>query len=326
MELKATTSPRILLAEATHQEAMDFMDKILKNMKTHVVQVVFQKLDGTTRTMNVKYSRKLMADRKGTRPEMVRQIRATNRARDNLLVCELLPNGKYQFRTIPLRNVESVKVLGKDDKAKKDDRKDNDKEEEEGEKKEEGEEDGKDNKKMKGKHISESAVVNDQDSQPALPVEIRRDIRTLTADQVADQILSIFGTTISLFVAPRVAVDRDGSPQLFMSAVRKLTVPVEVAYYPGDPTYKIPDCFLARIYLHPKAEGYTGLDGVPLTRSFFVRLKWNKVSKKFVRYTSGFANKFDDILQNKQEICSLLQTTDIHNVKLISVWKNKDLK
>lgn len=104
----------ILLSEATHEQAMSFMKKILNNWKKDIVEVTFVKKSDKRirRKMKVHFDEDFVKKATSGRfPEHVAKIKATNKDRDNMVVCELLSNGKYQFRTIPLRNVLRIRLL-----------------------------------------------------------------------------------------------------------------------------------------------------------------------------------------------------------------------
>ena len=107
-----TNLGKILLTEATHEQAMNYMRKILKHWKTNIIEIVFtKKSTGATRKIRVHFDEDFVKNAcNGGNDEIVKQIRATNKERDNMVVCEMLPNKKYQFRTIPLRNVKSLKI------------------------------------------------------------------------------------------------------------------------------------------------------------------------------------------------------------------------
>lgn len=107
-----TNLGKILLTEATHEQAMNYMRKILKHWKTNIIEIVFtKKSTGATRKIRVHFDEDFVKNAcNGGNDEIVKQIRATNKERDNMIVCEMLPNRKYQFRTIPLRNVKSLKI------------------------------------------------------------------------------------------------------------------------------------------------------------------------------------------------------------------------
>lgn len=104
----------ILLSEATHEQAMSYMKKILNNWKRDIVEVTFVKKGNKRirRKMKVHFDEDFVKKATNGRfPEHVAKIKATNKERDNMVVCEMLPSGKYRFRTIPLRNVLRIRVV-----------------------------------------------------------------------------------------------------------------------------------------------------------------------------------------------------------------------
>lgn len=104
----------ILLSEATHEQAMSYMKKILNNWKRDIVEVTFVKKGNKRirRKMKVHFDEDFVKKATtGKFPEHVEKIKATNKERDNMVVCEMLPSGKYRFRTIPLRNVLRIRVV-----------------------------------------------------------------------------------------------------------------------------------------------------------------------------------------------------------------------
>jgi hypothetical protein len=104
----------ILLSEATHEQAMSYMKKILNNWKRDIVEVTFVKKGNKRirRKMKVHFDEDFVKKATNGRfPEHVAKIKATNKERDNMVVCEMLPSGKYRFRTIPLRNVLRIRIV-----------------------------------------------------------------------------------------------------------------------------------------------------------------------------------------------------------------------
>ena len=110
-DLSDNLEEKVLISEASHSEAMRYMRDILKFSKDDVVTVKFVKKNGETREMNVHFDEDFVkrAIRNFHTPTILR-IKKTNKERDNMVVCEMLPGGTYQFRTIPLRKVISVKT------------------------------------------------------------------------------------------------------------------------------------------------------------------------------------------------------------------------
>ena len=107
---------RALLVEATHEQAMRYMRYIIKHSKDEddVVEVFFRKKNGRIRKARVHFDDEFvdMAVKNIDSPRILK-IKKTNKERDNFVVVEQLPNGKYQFRTVPLRNVTQIRKNGK---------------------------------------------------------------------------------------------------------------------------------------------------------------------------------------------------------------------
>ena len=73
------------------------------------LKVVFIKRDGSVREMMVSHDAHMKDAIKGTGNSVAESKRAaTNEVRGNLVVRELLPDGSFQWRTIPLSRVLSI--------------------------------------------------------------------------------------------------------------------------------------------------------------------------------------------------------------------------
>ena len=109
-DLSDSEHEKVLISEASHSQAMQYMRQILQFAKDDIVSVRFIKKNGETREMKVHFDEEFVkrALRHSHDPKIIK-IKKANKLRDNMVVCELLPDGNYQFRTIPLRKVLSVK-------------------------------------------------------------------------------------------------------------------------------------------------------------------------------------------------------------------------
>ena len=109
-DLSDSENEKVLILEASHSRAMQYMRQILQFAKDDVVYVKFIKKNGETREMKVHFDEDFVkrALKHSHDPKIIK-IKKANKLRDNMVVCELLPDGNYQFRTIPLRKVLSVK-------------------------------------------------------------------------------------------------------------------------------------------------------------------------------------------------------------------------
>ncbi len=108
-DLSDSENEKILISEASHSQAMQYMRQILQFAKDDVVVVKFIKKNGETREMKVHFDEDFIrrALKHSHDPKIIK-IKKANKLRDNMVVCELLPDGNYQFRTIPLRKVLKV--------------------------------------------------------------------------------------------------------------------------------------------------------------------------------------------------------------------------
>lgn len=109
VDLSDSENEKILISEASHSQAMQYMRQILQFAKDDVVVVKFIKKNGETREMKVHFDEDFIrrALKHSHDPKIIK-IKKANKLRDNMVVCELLPDGNYQFRTIPLRKVLKV--------------------------------------------------------------------------------------------------------------------------------------------------------------------------------------------------------------------------
>jgi len=71
------------------------------------LKVTFQKADGSIRNMNVAHDAHMKGSIKGTGKGTEKRA-ATNDARGNLVVRELLGDKSFQWRTIPLSRVKAI--------------------------------------------------------------------------------------------------------------------------------------------------------------------------------------------------------------------------
>lgn len=103
---------KILLTEVDHALAMRYMRYIIRNSKNkdNIVEVFFRKKNGRIRKARVRFDKEFVekAIKNIDSPRIIK-IRQTNKERDNFVICELLPSGKYQFRTIPLRKITQIR-------------------------------------------------------------------------------------------------------------------------------------------------------------------------------------------------------------------------
>lgn len=105
---------KVLLLEVNHEDAMRYMRYIVAHDKDDIVDVLFRKKNGRIRKCRVHFDDDFVRRAvKGDKSPRILKIRKTNKERDNFVVCELLPSGKYQFRTIPLRKITQIRRNGK---------------------------------------------------------------------------------------------------------------------------------------------------------------------------------------------------------------------
>ena len=101
----------------TREEKVEICRSIIKDgiASGKFMSVDFiKKTTGELRHMQVRRSKVLEAGIKGTQPEVTEARRATYRARDLLLVEELVKpaSQEFQWRTIPLENVKRIASRG----------------------------------------------------------------------------------------------------------------------------------------------------------------------------------------------------------------------
>ena len=101
----------------THEEKIAAIKNLIKSgiAANKFMNVSFIKKDGTLRNMQVRRSKVLEANVKGTQPEATEARRSTLKARNMLCVEELVKPGtnEFQWRTINMETVKRIAVDGK---------------------------------------------------------------------------------------------------------------------------------------------------------------------------------------------------------------------
>ena len=100
----------------THDEKIAIIKNLIKSniAANKFMTVDFIKKDGSLRTIQVRRSKVLESNVKGTQPEVTEARRATLKARNMLCVEELVKPGtnEFQWRTINMETVKRIAVNG----------------------------------------------------------------------------------------------------------------------------------------------------------------------------------------------------------------------
>lgn len=106
----------ILLESVSHAQAMKYMHYIVSNMKNDIVEIIFRKKNGQMRKMKIHFSKNFVEKTvKNSKLPQIISIKKTNELRDNMVVCEITNSGKYQFRTVPLKEITKINKGSKED-------------------------------------------------------------------------------------------------------------------------------------------------------------------------------------------------------------------